>query len=113
MTAPASVEEYVAGFEGVARERLDRALAAVRSALPGAAESIRYGMPAFELGGRYHLHVAAWAKHLGLYPVARLDGPIEEEIAPFRAATDTLKLLYSRDQPDELIARVAAALARR
>jgi uncharacterized protein YdhG (YjbR/CyaY superfamily) len=110
--AARTIEEYVAGVDGVARERLERALAGVRSALPGAEESIRYGMPAFALGGRNHLHVAAWAKHLGIYPVYHSDDPIEAELAPYRAATDTLKFVYAQEQPDELIARLAAFLAR-
>lgn len=110
--AATTIEQYRADLDGVALERFDRALVAVRSALPGAAESIRYGMPAFALGGRNHLHVAAWKKHLGIYPVYHSDEPIEAELTPYRAATDTLKFLYAQDQPDELIARLARFLAR-
>jgi Uncharacterized conserved protein len=102
----------VAGFDGEPRARLERALAAVRSVLPGAEESIRYGMPAIALGGRHHIYVAAWAKHLGVYPVYRSDDPIEVDLAPYRDAKDALRFPYAQEQPDELIARVAAHLAR-
>lgn len=111
-TPPTTVAAYLAAHEGEARARLDRALAAIRSVLPDAEESIRYGMPAVALGGRRHLHVAAWATHLGLYPVYRSDDPIEAELAPYRHAKDTLRFPYAREQPDELIARVTAFLAR-
>ncbi len=110
---PSAVEEYVAATSGVARERLDRAIGAISAALPDAAWSIRYGMPAIALGGRHHLHVAAWAKHLGVYPVYRDDNPLEAEIAPFRDAKDALRFPYAGDQPDDLLARVAVLLADR
>lgn len=42
----------------------------------------------------------------------RSDDPIEAEPAPYRDAKDTLRLPYSAEQPDELITRVAAFLAR-
>lgn len=110
---PATVEDYVAGASGVARERLERAIAAISAALPEATWSIRYGMPAIALGGRHHLHVAAWTKHLGVYPVYRDDNPLEAEIAPFREAKDSLRFPYAADQPDDLLARVAVLLAER
>ena len=111
MTA-GSVEEYLAGFDGEVRARLDRARAAIRSVLPDAEEAIRYGMPAVTIRGRDHIYFAAWKKHLGVYPVYRSDDPIEAELAPYRDAKDTLRFPYSDEQPDELIARVTAFLVR-
>lgn len=113
MPAATSVEEYVAAASGPARERLERAIAAISAALPGAAWSIRYGMPAVALHGRHHLHVAAWARHLGVYPVYLGDGPLEAEIAPHRDAKDALRFPYAAPQPDELLGRVARMLADR
>ena len=112
MTA-GSVDEYLAGFDGEVRERLDRVRAAIRSVLPDAEESISYGMPAVTIRGRHHVYFAAWKKHIGFYPVYRSEDPIEAEIAPYRDAKDTLRFPYAQEQPDELIARVTAHLARR
>lgn len=42
----------------------------------------------------------------------RSEDPIEAEPAPYRDAKDTLRFPYSAEQPDELITRVAAFLAR-
>lgn len=111
MTA-ASIDEYLSGFDGEVRARLDRVRAAVHAVLPNAEESIRYGMPAIAIGGRQHVYFAAWKKHIGFYPVYRSDDPIEAEIAPYRDAKDTLRFPYTQEQPDELIARVTAFLAR-
>ena len=109
-----TVDEYVAGFPDGPRQVLEQVAATLRDALPGAEERIRYGMPAFRLGGdRYWLHFAGWKKHVGLYPVPVLDGDLEAQVAPHRAAKDTVQLFYAEPLPRELLTRVAVALAAR
>jgi len=108
-----SVDDYLAGYDGDVRERLDRVRAAILIALPGAEESIKYGMPAITISGRHHIYFAAWKKHVGVYPVYRSDDPIEGDLAPYRDAKDTLRFPYDREQPDELITRATAYVARR
>jgi uncharacterized protein YdhG (YjbR/CyaY superfamily) len=79
--------------------------------MPGATETIRYGMPAAMLGSRYGLHFAAWKKHAALYPVPVFDGDLEAEVAPLRSGKDAVHLRYGRPVPVELVERVAAAVA--
>ncbi len=113
-TAPTSVESYLAGFPDGTREVLEQVVAAVRRALPGCEETIRYGMPAFMFGGaRYGIHVAGWKNHVGLYPVARLDPGLEAELEPYRTHKDTVRFVYRDGVPYDLVERVAAELARR
>ena len=109
---PATVDEYVASFSGEPHAILTEVIATVRRALPGAEERIRYGMPAFMFAGKgYGVHVAGWQKHVGIYPVARLDEELEAEVAPYRSGKDTVKFVYRRGVPYELVGRVVAALA--
>ncbi|KQY46452.1 iron chaperone [Cellulomonas sp. Root137] len=108
-----TTDEYIATFPDDVRPILAEVAAALRRALPGAEERIRYGMPAFMLGGRYALHFAGWKHHVGLYPVATLDPELEAEVAPHRSAKDTVKLLYRDPVPTDLIERVATALRSR
>lgn len=108
-----ATDEYIATFPDDVRPILAEVAAALRRALPGAEERIRYGMPAFMLGGRYALHFAGWKHHVGLYPVATLDPELEAEVAPHRSAKDTVKLLYRDPVPTDLIERIATALRSR
>jgi uncharacterized protein YdhG (YjbR/CyaY superfamily) len=105
-----TVDEYISSFDGEQREMLERVRSSILQAIPGAEEKVRYGMPAVMLGGRYAIHFAAWKKHLGLYPVPVLDDQLEQELAPFRAAKDSVNFSYSRPIPYPLIKRVAAAI---
>ena len=72
---------------------------------------MRYGIAAVMLGGRYALHFAGWKKHIGLYPVPRLDEPLEGEIAPYRAEKDSVVFPHAKPVPYELIGRVAREVA--
>ena len=105
-----ATDEYVASFPDDVRPILTEVAEALRRALPGAEERIRYGMPAFMLSDRYALHFGGWKKHVGLYPVAPLEPELEAEVAPYRAAKDTVKLLSRDPGPTDLVERVATAL---
>lgn len=109
--APATIADYLRGFDDERRSRLEAVLAVVREELPDAEEAIRYGMPAVSLGDRHWIHVAGWKPHLGIYPVYRLDDALEAELAPYRAATDAVQFRWRDDLPLDLIRRVVAHLA--
>ena len=106
-----TVDDYIAGFPEDVQDRLQRVRSAIRAALPGGEERVRYGMPAVMLDSRHAVHYAGWKKHIGLYPVQRLEGPLEDEVAPYRAAKDSLRFPHSRPLPYDLVERLARELA--
>ncbi len=107
------MEEYLAGLSPEARTALQRVRAAVLRGMPGATETIRYGMPAAMLGSRYGLHYAGWKRHSALYPVPPLDDDLEAEVAPLRSGKDAVHLSHRRPVPEDLVERIAAAVAAR
>ena len=111
--APADIPAYLDALPGDSRTVVVGVLDAVRAALPGAPERIRYGMPAVMLDDRYAVHVAGWKRHVGIYPVGALPEPLETEVAPYRAAKDALNFRYADPVPYDLIERVAAELRAR
>ena len=113
--AAETVDEYIAGFPPEVAERLKRIRQIIVAAVATGAdaepeERIRYGIAAVMLGGRYALHFAGWKKHIGLYPVPRLEPALEAEIAPYRAEKDSVVFLHAQPVPYELIGRVAEAI---
>lgn len=111
--APSDVGEYLDGLADDARPIVLAVLDAACAGLPGAEERIRYGMPAVMLDGRYALHVGGWKKHVGLYPVGPLPPELEREVAPYRAAKDTVKFDYAAPVPYDLVTRIATELRAR
>ena len=57
--------------------------------------------------------VGAWKHHIGLYPIPALDDDLEAEVAPYRAAKDTVQFPYRDPIPYDLIERLVAASLRR
>lgn len=112
-TAPATVEDYLAGFDEPAQSLLRQVREAILRGMPGSTETIRYGMPAVMLDGRYGLHFAGWKSHVGLYPVPVLGDDLEPQVAPYRSTKDALKFRYAKPIPFDLIERVARELVAR
>jgi uncharacterized protein YdhG (YjbR/CyaY superfamily) len=106
----ATVDEYLEALPDEARAAMEGIRRSIRSVVPGIGETISYQMPTFTLDGRPLVHVAAWKRHIGLYPLPPLDGALAQEVAPYRAATDTMRLPLGRDIPDGLVERVVAVM---
>src|SRR5690348_12289563 len=69
MAKPTTVADYIAKAPPVARRALKQLRTAIKAAAPGITERISYGIPTFELDGRYLLYIAAFKEHVSVYPV--------------------------------------------
>lgn len=108
-----TVDEYIAALPEEARSVVERLRQTIRDVVPGVGEKISYGMPTFILDGLPLVHVAAWKKHIGIYPLPELDGPLADEVAPYRGAKDAMQLPLRGPIPYELVARVVTVLLQR
>ena len=109
----ATVDDYVAAQPVAVQHLLGTVRRIVAEEVPGATESIRYDMPVFDVDGTYLVHVAAWKQHLGLYPVPVFDGALEADVAPLRAAKDTVRLVYKMPFPEGVVRRILRELLAR
>jgi uncharacterized protein YdhG (YjbR/CyaY superfamily) len=111
--APSTVEDYIAGCPDEVASVLREVRRHIAAALPDAGERISYGMPTITLDGRPLLYYGGWKQHLGLYPVPRCEGELEEAVAPYRSTKGTLRFRYRDPVPYDLFARIAAERGRR
>ena len=63
------IDAYLAALPADQRELLQRVRGQIARLLPGATETISYGMPAFALDGRAIVWYAGWKKHCAIYPL--------------------------------------------
>jgi uncharacterized protein YdhG (YjbR/CyaY superfamily) len=102
-----SVDDYIAKSPPAAQKVLKKLRALIRTAAPKATERISYGIPVFELNGRYLVYLAGWQKHISLYPVtAGLAQAFKKEIAPHRSGKGTLQFPLDKPMPTDLIRRI-------
>ena len=105
-----TVDEYIAALPGDVQVIMERLRQTVRDVTPGVEETISYSMPTFTLDGLPLVHVAAWKKHVALYPLPELTGPLADEVAPYRGAKDAMHLRLGEPIPYELVGRVVRVL---
>ncbi len=109
----ATVDEYLASFPPDTREILQQVRATFLKALPDAQEVISYQIAAFKVDGATLVYFGGWKHHVGVYPVPVFDDELERLVAPYRSTKDTLKFLYKRPIPHELIGQILAEMRRR
>jgi uncharacterized protein YdhG (YjbR/CyaY superfamily) len=114
MAEPAlTVDDYVAALPDHVRPVMENLRRSIRAVVPDIGETISYKMPTFTLDGLPLLHLAAWKKHVGLYPLPPMDDDLGRAVAPYRAAKDTMQLTYAEPIPYDLVERVVSAMVRR
>jgi uncharacterized protein YdhG (YjbR/CyaY superfamily) len=64
-----TVDSYIAARPPRVQVRLLAIRATIHRIVPEVTERISYAMPAFSLDGRPILFVAAWKRHLAIYPI--------------------------------------------
>jgi len=96
-----SVEEYLAGYDGEVRERMDRLRELILSCSPDISEKISWGMPTFVLNGNL-VHFAAGKKHIGLYPGENGVASFLDNLAEYKHSKGAIQFPNNRPLPYEL-----------
>jgi len=110
MTAPASVDDYLAALPAERRGPMEQLRATVRAAAPDADEVITYEMPGLRLAGRFLVSYDAFAKHYSLFPSS--DGvraAIGEELTRHLSGKGTIRFPADRPLPLDLVRRIVEA----
>ncbi len=105
----ASVDEYIEALPADVRPLMQGVRRSIHTVVPEVGETISYAMPTFTLDGRPLVHVAAWKKHIGLYPLPAMDDDLARAVAPYRGTESTLRLPLDA-VPFDLLERVLAAM---
>jgi uncharacterized protein YdhG (YjbR/CyaY superfamily) len=70
MAQDSRIDAYLARLSADQRDALERLRAQIARLVPGAAETISYGMPAFAFDGRAVVWFAGWKDHCSIYPLS-------------------------------------------
>jgi uncharacterized protein YdhG (YjbR/CyaY superfamily) len=105
-TAPrAAIDAYVAALSEPVRERFAALCAVVREAAPDAAERMTYGMPTWHQGENL-VHLAAFARHIGIYPGPRAIEEFAAELAEFKTSKGAVQVQHEQALPLALLRRI-------
>ena len=107
------MDDYLGTASPEAAALITRVRELIHELAPDVIESIAYGMPTFAAPGHHRFHLAAWATHVGIYPVGPAPEPLQARLAPLRAAKDTVRLPLNRPLDDDLARQLLAFLLER
>jgi len=100
------IGDYIAGFEGTTRARLEEVYQILASEVPGTDEVISYAIPTFDLNGRHVVHFAGFRNHVGLYPTPHGIAAFEAELAAYPQGKGSVQFPHDRPLPADLIRRI-------
>jgi uncharacterized protein YdhG (YjbR/CyaY superfamily) len=107
-SVPKSVDEYIAAQPAAVRPKLEQVRAAIRSAVPEAAEGIGYRMPGYKLHGKPMLYYAAFKEHYSLFAASGTFFPaLEDELKGYELRKGTVHFPLTKPVPVKLISRIA------
>lgn len=70
-------------------------------------EKISYGIPTFNLNGRYLVYIAGWKEHVSVYPaIGAVAREFKDELKPYRSGKGTLRFPLDQPLPKGLIRRI-------
>ena len=94
-----AVDKYIAAQPKAVQSRLTRVRSTIRKAVPGAEETIWYGIPTFKQHGRPVIYFAGWSQHYSIYPSS------DRLVAAFKDALDAVHDQQGHDPLPALRAR--------
>ena len=109
MAAPVeSIDAYLSSCPPEAQQILTEIRRRVHVLVPDVAETIQYRMPTFLRNGDSFLHLAAWRRHISIYP---LPAEFEGEPGVDASGKGTGRFPISEPVPYDLVDRIITALA--
>ncbi len=102
-----AVDAYVAKAPKVAQAKLKQIRACIKSAAPGATESIKWSMPAIS----YHrilVMYAGYKQHIGFYPTPAAMRAFKKEISKYKTGKGSIQFPLDTPLPLPLIKKITA-----
>ena len=106
MNSAKTVDEYIQGYEGEVRSRLETMRKIVREAAPTADESIAYGMPAYKLGSKPLVYFGGFKNHVGFYATPNGHEAFAEDFSKYKQGKGSVQFPNNQPLPVDLIKRV-------
>lgn len=100
-----TINEYIALFPKDIQKILKEIRQTIRELAPNAKETIKYGIPTFELKGNL-VHFAAYKTHIGFYPASTGITKFKKELTPYETSKGTIKLPLNKKIPIKLITKI-------
>ena len=98
-----AVDDYIASFDGITRQRLLAMQALLRQLLPDATERISYNIPAFFVSEGLVVYYAGYKNHIGMYPGRTNSNAYHALAATYASGKSSAHFAHSEPMPKAII----------
>ncbi len=102
---PATIEEYINAAPEEVQEKLRQMHACIRAAAPGAAEGLKWSMPAYSYQ-RIVVTYAVFKHHIGFYPTPSAVKAFAKSLTKYKTAEGSIQFPLDRPLPLSLISKI-------
>jgi len=101
------IDDYLDGFTGEHRRKLEQLRDTIRAVVPEASETISYGIPTWYLAGNL-VHIAGFTRHVSLFPGAVGVAAFADELDALGLTTSkgTIQFPLDAELPLDLVRRI-------
>ena len=104
-TKPQTIEEYIKTAPAETRNKLRQMHACIRSAAPGATESLKWSMPAYSYG-KILVTFAVFKHHIGFYPMPSAVKAFAKNLTKYKTAKGSIQFPLNKPLPLALIRKI-------
>lgn len=105
-----TIDEYLKTLPPATQVVLEVIRQSIHRIVPQAVETISYDMPTFDLDGRHLVFVAAWKRHISLYPRPAGDAALQHAMAGYKQGRGSIQFPLDQPIPYDLIADIVTCL---
>lgn len=100
------IDQFIDKFPTEVKDRLLKIRDLVKKLVPEAEEAMGYGVPSFKFNGKPLIYYAAFAKHIGIYPVPEAEGELLAKIKKYQTGKGTMQFLHNEPMPYDFIEKI-------
>lgn len=100
-----NVDEYIDGFSGSTKVKLQQIRECIRKEVPNATEVISYGIPTYKLQ-RNLIHFAGYNKHVAIYPGVNAVKQFSTKLENYKTSKGTIQFPLDNNLPLSLIKEI-------
>jgi uncharacterized protein YdhG (YjbR/CyaY superfamily) len=113
MTAHESVDDYIASFPEIARALLEELRTLARTAVPEAAETLKWNEPSYvHPRGTILFQISGHKAHANMVFTPSIREAFEDELVNYETGKGSVRLYYGQPAPHDLLERMMLARLR-
>ena len=100
------VDAYIAKFEGIRRERLEKMREIITTTVPEAVESVSYGLAGYKLYGKPLVYFGGFPNHIGFYATPDGNTAFSAELSQYKQGKGSVQFPLDQPLPVDLITNI-------